>query len=683
MIPQTDTILADARPRPLAAHAVPGPSHLGSHTSPVSLGFGVLIALSLLVTPGAIVARIGRLTWPTAVAVGPALTYGIVALAIVPFGALGVPWNAWTALFALAVVSAIAWCLRIALGRVRDVNAEALAATRGPALVVAAGVLLGALLIGLAALRGMPNWQAIPSNWDSVWHANTIRFILDTGQASPTHMGELRNVETHEALYYPSTYHALAAVFCQLTGAAPTTSYTLNSLAASIWLFPVSGATLTWQWLRGRTDEWRTAGAAAAAAALSASFTALPYIEFDTASMPNLAAYGVAVPTMVLVVSALRHRDRIPLAVLALLGVFSVHITGGVVVVLFVAGWWLFDALWHPVRGRVVDFVNLLIIAIPTVLLLLPQFLGVLQQAEIIVGHAFVTHEGKKRGLFDAVVQHTRHLNDFPIQWVLIILAAVGAIVLVVRRVWWPLAVWLLLVVSIVHSSAPFGGPIGALTGKFSDLFYSDPRRLSGVITMLLTGAVGIAVFTLASIVIAGARRLVDRGSPRTWSAATAALVVAVSVGIGIAYLPRGQFLFGEKYDRVMVDAKDLQAWAYLATLPGAHNTLIADGNTDGTAWMYAVADLHPLWTHYDYPVQQGPGYHRFIIWAYADDADNDPRVAEAVKALNIRYLVTSTPVVRGFVMPDGLVSLDRSRSWEKIYDNGEARIYEWRGEEK
>jgi hypothetical protein len=25
-------------------------------------------------------------------------------------------------------------------------------------------------------------------------------------------------------------------------------------------------------------------------------------------------------------------------------------------------------------------------------------------------------------------------------------------------------------------------------------------------------------------------------------------------------------------------------------------------------------------------------------------------------------------------------VSLDRSRSWEKIYDNGEARIYEWRG---
>ena len=62
-----------------------------------------------------------------------------------------------------------------------------------------------------------------------------------------------------------------------------------------------------------------------------------------------------------------------------------------------------------------------------------------------------------------------------------------------VRRIWWPLAVWLLLVVSIVHSSAPFGGPIGALTGKFSDLFYSDPRRLSAVVTMLLAPVVGIA----------------------------------------------------------------------------------------------------------------------------------------------------------------------------------------------
>ncbi len=660
-----------------------GPGHLGSHTSAVSLAFEVLLAVLLLVVPGAIVARASRLPVAVAVAIGPALTYGVVALAIVPFGALGIPWNAWTAFFALAVVTAVAACLPALLNRFRDRDAEARATAARPALVVAAGVLLGAALIGLAAVKGLPHWQSIPSTWDAVWHANTVRFILDTGQASPTHMGELRNVETHDALYYPSTFHAVASVFSQLTGAAPTTAYTLSSLAAAVWLFPVSAATLTWKLLSERLGQWQTAAAAATAATLSASFTAIPYIEFDTASMPNLAAYGVAVPTMVLVTSAVRHRDRIPLAVLALLGVFSVHITGGVVTVVLVVAWWLAEALWRPVRGRLPDFAALVAMAVPTVCLLLPQFVGVLQQAEIIAGHAFVTHEGKKRGLIDALVQHTRHLNDFPIQWVLILLAAVGGVVLLVKKVWWPLVVWFGLVVCIVHSSAPFGGPLGDLTGVFSDLFYSDPRRLSAVVAMLLAPAAGTGLVVLACVAVGGAKRLAGADSahrPALWHAATAAVLIVVTVVIAVCYLPRGRFLFGEKYDSVIIDAKDLEAFAYLAKLPGARDTLIGNANTDGTAWMYAVAGVHPLWTHYDYPVQQGPGYHRFIFWAYADDADTDPRIAEAVKALDIRYVLTSTPVVLKFAMPDGLVSLDKSRSWEKIYDNGEARIYEWRG---
>jgi hypothetical protein len=620
-----------------------------------------------------------------AVAVGPALTYGVVALAILPMGAVGIPWTAWTALLALVVVVILVTVAQLALSRFRDRAAEDRTPSLGPALVVAAGVVLGALLIGFAAMRGIPNWQSIPSTWDSVWHANTVRFILETGQASPTHMGELRNVETHDALYYPSTFHALAALQSQLTGAAPTTAYTLNSLAAAVWLFPSSAAVLTWQLLRPRMDQWRTAGSAAAAAALSASFTAIPYVEFDTASMPNMAAFGVAVPTFVLIASTLGHRDRIPLAVLALLGVFSVHITGGVVAVVLVVAWWLCDALWRPVRGRLADFLSLVLVAVPTVLLLLPQFLGVLQQAEIIVGHAFVTHEGKKKALFDAVVQHTRHLNDYPIQNIIVGLAAIGFVMLLVRRIWWPAAVWALMVVSIIHSSAPFGGPIGVLTGKFSDLFYSDPRRLSAVITLLLAPMAGIALFTITQFVVEQCRKWFERlrsreTSARSWQVATAVIVLGVSIGIAWHYFPRHRHIIGEKYDSVMIDAKDLQAFDYLAKLPGARDTLIGNANTDGTAWMYAINGLHPLWTHYDYPQQQGPGYHRFIFWAYADDADTDPRVADAVHALNIRYVITSTPVVRGFVMPDGLVSLDKSRSWKQIYDNGEDRIYEWQG---
>ncbi|OBH24814.1 hypothetical protein A5692_04230 [Mycobacterium sp. E342] len=650
----------------------------------MGLWFGTLIALFLLIAPGAIIARISQLSWPVAVAVGPALTYGAVALAIIPFGAVGIPWNGWTALATLAAVCLVMTVLQLLLGRYRDTEAEARGIGRWPAILVAAGVLLGSLLIMWAAYRGLATrWQTIPSTWDAVWHANEVRFILDTGQASSTHMGELRNVETHQTLYYPSVFHAWVAVFCQLTGAAPTTGYTLSSVAASIWLFPSSAAMLTWRLLRSHWGQWRTAGAAATTAALSVSFTALPYVEFGVAAMPNLAAYGVVVPTFVLIASTLRHRDRIPAAVLAFVGVMSVHLTGGFIVVLFVVAWWMLDVLWHPVRARVADAVTLAGVAVATALILLPQFISVRQQEDIIAGHSFLTKLSKKRGVWDAVFQHSRHLNDFPYQYGLMSLAILGGIAFAYKRIWWPLALWLLLVVVDVDAGTPLGGPVGAIAGAFGEFFYKDPRRISAAITLLLEPMAGVALFLIVMVVVAGAQRVAGRLKPLpapAWTAATAVLLVATTVFTARHYFYRHLVLFGDKYDSVMIDQRDLMAMAYLATLPEAHSTVIGNANTDGTAWMYAVADLHPLWTHYDYPQQMGPGPNRYIFWAYARRGDSDPRVVEAIKALNIRYIYTSQPTVRGFAVPDGLVSLDKSQSWTLIYDNGGARIYEWRG---
>src|SRR5574337_1265739 len=657
------------------------PCHLSRHTSPVGLASGVATALLLLIVPGAIIGVCARLPWPAAVAVGPALTYGAVGLAIVPFGAIGIPWNSWTALATLVVLSAAAAGLRRLPARHRDDDETAPTTTPGRVVTVGAGVLLGAVLIGCAAVRGIPNWQSIPSTWDAVWHANAVRFIMDTGQASPTHMGELRNVETHAVLYYPSAFHALTAVGCQPTGAAPTIGYTLSALAASVWLFPVSAALLTWR-LLGRTATESQAAAAATAAALSASFTALPYVEFGTAAMPNLVAYGIAVPAFALVTSVPAHRDRIPVAVLALVGVFSVHLTGGVVAALLVVAWWLGDGLWHPSRDRRTDAAALAGVAAAAALLLLPQLLSVRNQADIIAGHSFLTHEGRKSGLRDALLLHTRHLNDFPIQYALVTLAVIGAGILLAKKIWWPLALWAVLVVAIVHSSAPFGGAASGAIGRFTNLFYSDPRRLMAMLTLLLTPMGGIGLAALVALIIAAARRPATRWGTRPvpWGAVAAVSLVASTVLLAWHYLPRHRLLLGDKYDSVMIDERDLRAFAYLATLPGARDTLIGNANTDGTAWMYAAAGLRPLWTHYDFPMQQGPGYQRFIFWAYADDADTDPRVAEAVDALNIRYVLISGPTVRGFPLPDGLVSLDKSRSWTKIYDNGEASIYRWRG---
>ena len=81
----------------------------------MGLWFGTLIALFLLIAPGAIIARISQLSWPIAVAVGPALTYGAIALAIIPFGAVGIPWNGWTALATLVAVCLVMTVLQLLL----------------------------------------------------------------------------------------------------------------------------------------------------------------------------------------------------------------------------------------------------------------------------------------------------------------------------------------------------------------------------------------------------------------------------------------------------------------------------------------------------------------------------------------------------------------------------------------
>jgi hypothetical protein len=361
---------------------------------------------------------------------------------------------------------------------------------------------------------------------------------------------------------------------------------------------------------------------------------------------------------------------------------------------LFLLAWWLFDARRHPARGRLADLLTLALVAVPTALIVAPQFIGVAHQADIIAGHAFPSFKTVKQGVIDALFLHTRHLNDFPIQYGLVALSALGMAILLYKRIWWPPVLWLVLTVATIYSGAPFHNPVGAAIELFSQFFYNDPRRLTAVVTMLVTPTAGIAVFAIVGAAVGSAKILGERLPARfakppaaMWISATAVLLVMTTVLTGRHYLYRHLVLFGDKYDSVIINQKDLDAMAHLATLPGARDTLIGNSNVDGTAWMYAVADLHPLWTHYDYPQQTGPGYHRYIFWAYAD-ADARPGVSnevralvpEAIRALNIRYILTSAPTVRGFKVPDGLVSIDQSKWWTKIYDNGEAWIYEWRG---
>ena len=382
----------------------------------------MLVALLLLVVPGAIVARTARLTWPTAVAVGPALTYGVVALAIIPMGALGIPWNAWTALLALVIVVTVVTVADRACAAFANAAAEARApaprtgagggrrrAARRPADRTRSNARDTALAIHSEHLGcGLARQHRCGSS--SIPARRRPRTWATSATSRPTTRCTTRRRSTRwprsSATHRRRAHHRVHAELARRGGVAVPRQRSGADVASAA---PPDRP------MAHRRARRRRSGA------LSASFTAIPYVEFDTASMPNLAAYGVAVPTMVLIVSTLRHRDRIPLAVLALLGVFSVHITGGVVTVLFVVGVVAVrravasrprpaGRLRQPAAGRHPDGAAAAA-AVP-------------RRAAAGRDHrrARVRHpRGQEAGLFDAVVQHTRHLNDFPIQSTLII----------------------------------------------------------------------------------------------------------------------------------------------------------------------------------------------------------------------------------------------------------------------
>src|SRR5699024_11826768 len=71
---------------------------------------------------------------------------------------------------------------------------------------------------------------------------------------------------------------------------------------------------------------------------------------------------------------------RIPLAVLSLVGVWSLHPSGAVLAIGLVVAWWLLEALPRPRRGRVRDLAVLAAVGAGTAVLLLPQILSVAQE---------------------------------------------------------------------------------------------------------------------------------------------------------------------------------------------------------------------------------------------------------------------------------------------------------------
>ncbi|EFV14163.2 DUF6541 family protein [Segniliparus rugosus] len=674
-----------------------------------------LVVAALLVLPGAALAKAAGLPGASALAAGPAVTLGVVGFATLWLGFTPIRWN----LVAASAVFLLLWAAAAYRGRVWPPVEPAEPMSRRSAATIGSGVAIGAGIFSYTCLRWMQlrtsrGFDNISQVWDALWHANLIRFIAETGVASPIRTGELINSDNHDGHFYPDAWHALvalgepAAALLGVRSGYPQL-YNIASVITPAVVLPISAAALTWQLARGKLGERWAAYGASAAAAGSALFPSL-YEEEAFGSVPSAVAIALAPVVAVLAMSCVRDRSRLPVAVLALAGVTAAHPSATVVVAALLMLWWATQLLWSPVATRLKDFATLAAIPAGAGALLAPMALGLRSASNETDAFPFywydltLTHAQaalRTAGLVSrtadesAPFEHRAHLM-LP----LLAVAAAGLLAALWLRQWWAPVLWALFVVVATNDLVPFGpgvchpypqcGPLPLhpdgrpssdwpsftvpwFLDKASGSFYHDPHRLAEVLTLLVTGFFG---FGVAAALCCAERLLRPAAFARRWAAPSAfGLVMALILGYGHHMrLERGALASSSRNDW-LVGPEDVKAYHWLAARPDVNGTVVLNQLEQGTGWMYAEAGLKPMFAHYRSPSFSAD---QACVYWFAASAGRDWRVADALRRLRVRYALQSPPNYWPD-HPDPFVHLIDAPGVLPVYHDGPVTIYEFR----
>ena len=222
-----------------------------------------LSAIALLLVPGYSVARLLSLRGLAAWALAAPTSISIIVLAafVGPFIALA--WSllpvalVWAVVLGIALITRRLW--RTGFSR-PDPERPANARWVVPSALVVAGALIAAQMVFMV---GSP--QNFSQTFDNVFHLNAARYVLDTANASPLHVGSMTS-STGSVWFYPSGWHAVVALVAQVSGASVPLASNAVMIAAGAVAWPASVVLLTITLFGRSTPLLLAAGLLAAAA---------------------------------------------------------------------------------------------------------------------------------------------------------------------------------------------------------------------------------------------------------------------------------------------------------------------------------------------------------------------------------------------------------------------------------
>ena len=534
------------------------------------------------------------------------------------------------------------------------------------------GAVVGAWLLMSRSLKlldetryGMDN---IYQGWDVHWHASVIRFILETGVASPTRMGELQNLESQVPLYYPSAWHAGAYLVAEYAGVSPIAATNITAIVLPALVLPLSVGLLAWRILNNRGLAAQIAAGIAAIAVYGSPV--LFWIGNYVGAWPYVAAVSMAGIVLALYMSVPAVKVRAFAAVVTFIGMVQTHPSAATIVILGLACWWLLWLVWAPskrpttrkqhVLHRLSDLGMLAGAGIVAVAVFLPQLLAGAGQSEEVKSFTATENVSRTQSWWMAIEMMTRHTDEAPnAPWVLWLAGAGAVLALLWRRNLWLPACYALSVWVTVNSLRPFEKPWGEWLEMIGALHYNTAHRLIMPVAMITFAYVGVCI----AVVL----RLALLGTFRRFHQVSVALSVVAALIAGWCMAQRvtkdmeegSDWAITSARDGRMVSETDLKAYRWVARQPHAYDGLILSNPAEGSGWAYPYNNLPMLFPHYLWPATGTSSATNMVYWhpdKLGMGANGDPdelNLADiAARRLNITFIIVSPPSFWAFQEP-------------------------------
>ncbi|WP_439385509.1 DUF6541 family protein [Amycolatopsis lexingtonensis] len=648
--------------------------------------------LAVLAVPGGVVGWAAGLRGWALAGLAPLLSYAITGLAGPWLAIAHVPYGPASVAACTLLLAAVLYGLRrlFAARGWSTPGAEepAVPWTRRAHLAVGACVAIATAVSIAVVVSGRGGTTAVFQRWDTVFHANGIRYIAETGDGSLTGMGTINWYP--DGSFYPNAYHLVGALVYQLSGTS--IPVTLNAVTMPIaGLFAIAMVALVRQ-LGGR------AVFAGSAALVAGGATTGAYESVSSGLLP-FALGIVLTPLAVVALQRFVVRPGIDTgAVLALsaAGLLAAHSSALFGALLFAFP--LVVQRWYrALRGKRVDGVpegrrawrvvggdvlRMLPVMVAAGVLAAPMILGAITfTSGSYPYHAWGSHMPVWKAL--AMLATFKQVLPVPQIWLTVFLA-IGVFTLgALRRMRW-LVLSALGLSALFVVVACFGGEDWVIS--LSRPWWNDRFRLMALaaIPLCLLAAHGMSEAQRWLAKAAGSRAWV-RARPwltgRVGLASAVLLVVAMGVLTGGFYRAANAKTVSLLYYNGLpgevvppVSADEIEAMDRLGTLGIPADQKVLNDRLDGTAWMYALTGVHPVAGHYDAGV--APKDAVYLAQHFAD-FDSDPEVRAAVRRLNIHYvLVGSGTIRRDTPIARGLQHLDGHDFVQPVYRNPGAVIY-------